>query len=227
MNASAVHEPHVYVPPFATRLRRALAAASVLVRDPNHLDQVLVFALNVNLPALARGLGRMSLDGEGRRLLAERPRIDRAHVDWDALARLPDGTLGREYVRFLADNGISPEPFEALPDVGDDRAAYVVLRLRQTHDLWHVLTGYGADVRGELLLQAFTYAQIHAPSALLLAAVGSLRYAPLAAGHARALARAYRRGKATRSLPSFRWEDHWETPLDELRALLACPADAA
>ena len=35
---------------------------------------------------------------------------------------------------------------------------------------------------------------------------------------------AYRRGKATKWLPTFRWEDHWEMPLDELRAKLKCPA---
>ena len=32
-------------------------------------------------------------------------------------------------------------------------------RMRDQHDLWHVLTGYGRDTFGEDFLLAFTYAQ--------------------------------------------------------------------
>ena len=88
----------------------------------------------------------LSATEEGRRFFAERPRIDRTHVDFDGLRKLPDGTLGREYTRFLDENGITPDAFEELPRVGDPRAAWLMLRLRQTHDLWHVLTGYRPDV---------------------------------------------------------------------------------
>lgn len=79
--------------------------------------------------------------------------------------------LSGEYVRFLDDNGITPDAFEKLPDTGDDRAAYVMLRMRQTHDLRE----------------------------------------------------AFARGNRTGYLPTFRWEDHWTTPVAELRALLTCP----
>jgi ubiquinone biosynthesis protein COQ4 len=176
-----------------------------------------------NLPVLAKNVARLSLDADGARLLAERPRIDRTNVDFDALERLPDGTLGREYARFLRDNGITPEPFEVTPDVGDDRAAYIITRLRQTHDLWHVVTGYTPDVSGEVLLQAFTYAQLGIPSAFFLAALGTLRYLLFRRGHFTALRRAYRRGKDARFFATFPWESHWETPVADLRTMLACP----
>jgi ubiquinone biosynthesis protein COQ4 len=208
------------IPPFSVRVRTAVAALATLARDPGRLDQVLVLSQAVNLGALTRALGRLGADPEGLALLAEQPRLDRSSVDWDSLERLPDGTLGREYVRFLRSNGISPEPFEALPDLGDARAAWVMLRLRQTHDLWHVLTGYAPDVRGELLLQAFTYAHLRAPSALLIAVLGSLRWAWGWKGQLAALRRAYRLGARARFLATFRWEDHWATPLSELRARL-------
>jgi ubiquinone biosynthesis protein COQ4 len=212
------------VPPFATRLRRAAGALVALSRDKGRLDQVLVFAMAVNMPVLAKRIERLGSDAEGARLFDERPRIDRRSVDFAALERLPDGTLGREYARFLTDNGISPEPFEVLPDVGDERAAYAILRLRQTHDLWHVLTGYTPDVSGEVLLQAFTFAQLGLPSAFLLCALGTLRYLLFRRGHFPRLVRAYRRGKAARFLATFRWEEHWATPVAELRTALACPA---
>lgn len=212
------------VPPLGTRLRTIARALATLVRDKTRLDQVLALAVALNLPRFTERMKAIDLDEEALRLFHERPRLDRTTVDFDALRRLPDGTLGREYARFLDDNGISPDPFEAPPDVGDENAAYVILRVRQTHDLWHVLTGYAPDVAGEVLLQAFTYAQLRVPSAFFLAALGTLRYLLFRRGHFRALARAHRRGKATRFLATFRWEDHWATPLPELRALLSCPA---
>jgi ubiquinone biosynthesis protein COQ4 len=225
---TAVHAPStLQIPPLPARLRTIARSLATLARDPGRLDVVLVLAQTVNLPALGRALERLELDDDGRRLLAERPRIDRTTVDFDALERLPDGTLGREYVRFLRDNGITPEPFEQAPEVGDDRAAYVMLRLRQSHDLWHVITGYAPDVRGEILLQGFTYAQTHAPSALVIAAFGWLRYGLFGSAGPRlltALVRAYRRGRAARTFPTFRWEDEWATPVAELRDRLACPA---
>ncbi len=212
------------IPSFLTRARTALGALAKLARDPGRLDQVLVLTQAVNARAIARGVERFAATEEGRRFFAERPRIDRAHVDFDALRRLPDGTLGREYTRFLDDNGITPDAFAQLPDIPDERAAWVMLRLRQTHDLWHVLTAYTPDVRGEILLQAFTYGQIHAPSALVIVAFGTLRWLKLTPQHLRDLRHALARGRATASLPTVRWEEHWQTPVSDLRALLHCPA---
>lgn len=221
MNASAAHT--IRIPSLPRRARTIVSTLGTLAVDPGRLDQVLVLASTVNLPAVARAMGRITEDAAGSAMLAERPRIDRKHVDFEALKRLPDGTLGREYVRFLDDNGITPDAFEDAPDVGDDRAAYVMLRMRQTHDLWHVLTGYTPDVRGEILLQAFTYSQTRAPSALLIALFGTVRWAFKWPGQRKALREAFERGKRTGFLPTFRWEDHWATPVTELRALLDCP----
>ncbi len=215
--------PSLRIPPLSVRLRTVFRSLFTLARDPGRLDLVLVLGQTINLRALARGLQRLGADPAGVALLADQPRLDRKSVDFDALERLPDGTLGREYVRFLRENRITPEPFETLPDVGDPRAAYVMLRIRQTHDLWHVLTGYEPDVRGEILLQAFTYAQLRSPSSLLITLLGSLRWGWGWRGQLGALRRAFRRGAATSFLVTFRWEDHWSTPVSELRERLACP----
>jgi len=214
----------VSIPPLTTRARTVVRSLASLARDPGRLDQVLVLLQAMNLGAVARAGTRLARSPEGQALLAEQPRIDRASIDWEALERLPDGTLGREYLRFLRSNDITPEAFEKLPDVGDPRAAYVMLRMRQTHDLWHVLTGYAPDVRGEILLQAFTYAQTGAPGSAMIAVFGSLRWALRYPGQLAALRRAFRGGKATAFLPTFRWEDHWATQVGELRVALRCPA---
>ncbi|MEA2751840.1 MAG: ubiquinone biosynthesis protein [Myxococcales bacterium] len=213
----------IRIPSVSTRVRTVVRSLSRLARDPSRLEEVLVLAQTVNLPAVARAMTRIDDDEAGRALLRDQPRIDRKSVDFAALRALPDGTLGREYARFLDDNGITPDAFESLPDIGDERAAYVMLRMRQTHDLWHVLTGYTPDVRGEVLLQAFTYGQTHAPSSLIIALFGTVRWAFQWPQQTRALREAFERGERTGFLATFRWEKHWATPVTELRTLLACP----
>ena len=209
------------VPSIPTRLARAATALYRLGRDPGRLDQVLVLGEAVNLGAIRRNLAKLESNPEAVKLFAEKPRIDRANTDWEALRALPEGTLGRAYVRFLDSNGITPEPFESKPNVGDPRAAYVMTRMRQTHDLWHVLTGYPADVRGEILLQAFTYAQLGSPSSLLITILGALRATRGWHGQLTAMRAAYAHGKRVHYLPTFRWEEHWATPVRDLRTMLA------
>ena len=212
------------VPPLHARLGRAGRALFALAVDPSRLEQVFVIGESLNAHRIPELLERLEADPDTRRLLEERPRIDSAHVDFAALERLPDGTLGREYVRFLKDNAITPDVFQ-MPNIGDERMAYVMMRIRQTHDLWHVLTGYTPDVAGEVLLQAFTFAQLRAPSALAIAAMGTLRFGWRTPGFFRRLRAAVRGGKATKKLAAFRWEDHWAEPVSKLREELTCPSE--
>jgi len=216
-----------FVPePLPRRLAEAARALADLARDPSRLDRVFDLGVALNAGRIPRILARLEADPETRRLLDEQPSIDSAHVDFDALERLPDGTLGREYVRFLRDNGISPDVFKR-PNVGDDRVAFIMQRIRQTHDLWHVLTGYAPDLRGEILLQAFTYAQLRAPSALAITVLGLVRHGRGQRGFARDVRNAFRRGKAARKLATYRWENRWSAPLEDLRRELRCPLSAS
>jgi ubiquinone biosynthesis protein COQ4 len=124
--------------------------------------------------------------------------------------------------------GLTPEIFDGAPgQVTDPRVAYVVQRLRQTHDLWHVATGYETDAASEIALQAFTFAQVRAPSSLILATVGTLRGAPQLPGLPRDVVAAFRAGRRVEKLAFFPWEDHWETPLSEVRELLGIGAVVA
>jgi ubiquinone biosynthesis protein COQ4 len=166
---------------------------------------------------------RLAVEPAGQRLLAERPQIDSRHVDFIALAALPDGTLGREYVRLLTDYGITPDSFRPPPDY-DEVPGYVTMRLRQTHDIWHLLAGYPPDPCGEILISAFIYGQVGAPSSLLLALFGPFRYGLRRRGLLREVRAAYRRGKATAPLAAVFWEELWAEPLAAVRQRVACPA---
>jgi len=216
-----------YVPaPLPRRLAKAGRALAALARDPGQLDRVFEIGEALNAARIPERLDALEATPDGRRLLTERPVIDSKHVDFDALAQLPDGTLGREYVRFLRDNGITPDVFQR-PDIDDDRVAYVMQRIRQTHDLWHVLTGYTPDVGGEILLQAFTLAQLRSPSSAALVLVGFVRWGWRTPGFLGRLRVAYRRGKATKPLATFVWEEHWHEAVSRMREMLDCPPERA
>lgn len=202
------------------RARIAVAAIRALLRNPDDTRQVFVLSLALNRRAFPEVLARFLESEEGLALLTERPSIDTAHVDFERLRSLPEGTLGREYVRYLDDNKLDPDLFDAPPGL-PPAVAYLSKRLRQSHDVWHVLTGYKPDVAGEVALQAFTYAQTSAPASGLIAVAGTLRWARGSRGLVRATIRGYRRGKRARFLGSVRWESHWERPLTDVRRDLA------
>jgi ubiquinone biosynthesis protein COQ4 len=199
------------------RTALGLRALTALMRDPNDTKQVFYLGVVMNRGTYPRFLARFTNDDEGARLLRERCAIDSAHVDYTWLRTLPEHTLGGAYVHFLDANGLNPDLFQAplgLPEV----PAYIGQRMRQVHDLWHVLTGYSTDVGSELALQAFTWAQTGVTSSAMVAIVGALRFSlrnPRILPHA---VDGYRRGKKAKFLAPVRWEIRFERPLDEVRA---------
>ena len=209
------------------RWTRALAALRKIVANPDDTGQVLVFTSLINTGrSTGARLERFFADPDARKLYDEHRAIDSRTVDLDALAALPEGTLGHAYATFLRSRGLTPEVFDGPPKgVSDPRLSYVIQRMRQTHDLWHVVTGCQTDPAGEIALQAFTFAQVRAPGNAILVAAGVLRGVRQKPGLVRDVIALYRAGARARRLPSFAWEDHWATPLTEVRAMLGLPVE--
>jgi ubiquinone biosynthesis protein COQ4 len=209
------------------RWRRARIALRKVMADPDDTDHVLEFLSVVNSGSSAtQRVARFFAAPAGQKLFDEHRTIDSRTVDLDALAALPAGTLGHAYATFLRSRGLTPEIFDAPPaGISDPRRSYVMQRMRQTHDLWHVVTGCQTDPVGELALQAFTFAQLRAPGNGLLAAAGTLRHLRHRPGLLRDVIALYRAGTRARPLPLFAWEDHWATPLAEVRAMLGLPVE--
>jgi ubiquinone biosynthesis protein COQ4 len=210
--------------PTLVRWRRAFAALAHVVADPQRTDQVLVFSNLANAGQRDERLERFFSDGRGRRLYEQRRALDSQTIDLDELAKLPAGTLGHAYATFMKAHGLTPDVFDGRPaDVRDDRAAYVIQRIRQTHDLWHVVTNAETDPAGEVALQAFTYAQLNAPSSAILAAAGMLRSLRHTQQVVRDVIDMYRLGRDAEPLAVFPWEDHWHTPIADVRRMLNLP----
>ena len=198
------------------RLKLAAGALHALLKDPNDTRQVFILSIAVNGPHVPQILSLFLSNESGCELFRRGAAIDKTSVDYDALRALPADTLGGAYARFLDDNGLDPDLFQAPPGVPPAQA-YVAQRMRQTHDLWHVLTGYSTEVRDEIAIIAFTYGQTGTPSMRLLAFLGALRYSLQEENVIGHVWRAYRRGKETPFMGNAIWEDMWHLPLGEVR----------
>jgi len=149
------------------------------------------------------------------RYLAEPP-------DLEQLGQLPEGALGRVYADYLRDSGFEADFYRSL-EVEDD-ASYFLLRMRQTHDIWHLVAGFNTDVPGELGLKAFELAQTRRPLSAVLLSGGVLSAvfkAPETIGPLlEQIAIGYRLGSTAKPFLAQRWEEHWERSLDDWRELL-------
>jgi ubiquinone biosynthesis protein COQ4 len=198
---------------------RAGYAALRLLRDPNRLDEV--FALDRATPGRVRRMlvEVVSRHERGRRALDERPRMA---VDLEMLRALPEGTFGRAVAQFYDRNGLTPAAIPSVEAV--DEASYVTAHLYETHDVWHVATGFGSDVAEELGLQAVYAAQLPGRLAPILIAGGLVQaalwvqddFAPRLA----AVARGYRMGRRCEPLFGVRWDEMWGVSLDTVRLRL-------
>lgn len=199
---------------------RALRALRGLMRNPESTELVFEYLDAVDGRSMLRLRRRLMATPFGRRICAGQARIVERLRDREQLAALPEGSLGRAYLDFARANGIDADGLVAASDEvvsreADPQVANLRRWLRDTHDLWHVATGYGTDVSGELALLAFGARQ-GSPWDLGIVISGYLDWPP-----SRALIReALRRGRRAKSLVGYDWEQALERPLGELRAEL-------
>ena len=144
---------------------KAMQHMNRLLADKEDTEQVfhIIEALNGN--TLERRLKRILRTPEGVAMMERRrelPEIMDEHERWLAL---PEGTVGRAYVAFMRREGLTAaglveesEKMLAHRPQYDDDIDFYGRRLRDTHDLYHVLSGYGRDQLGEVCVLAFSHA---------------------------------------------------------------------
>jgi ubiquinone biosynthesis protein COQ4 len=214
---------------FFGRLALGLRAFRKLVRDPADPLHGPIFQMCIEHSLLRKLTRRLTRHGEGQRLLAERPRLNAHTVSIVRMAAHPPRSLGRAYAAFFRANNITPfEPPKLPVDTDHD---YLATRLREAHDVFHVVTGYGTDDLGELELQWFNFGNLGwgpLPIIMFLAFLFTRRRKQNGGAWTvcKRIFAAYRRGRRSRSLASVFWEDYWHLPVRDVRTLLCAPAEA-
>jgi ubiquinone biosynthesis protein COQ4 len=213
--------------PLDTRLHPivALRAIRALLRNPEDTLQVFLLLDALRGKTSQRQFARFRRTEVGRAVLAERRRLFDRLNDRAALAALPAGTLGRLYHDFTAAEHLSAQGLaetsnfdEVLPP-GEDMTLFRE-RSRDTHDLLHVVTGYGRDPLGEACLTAFTFAQTGLKGFMLIATAAAQRIAGDVPGQPvrRAVFEGYRRGRRANWLVAADWEALLGEPIETVRA---------
>ena len=160
---------------------------------------------------------RLKADSRTARAFSLRPRL--ATPDIDALAALPPATLGNALGQHFQSYGLNPRLFQPLPDQCD--GDFVMAHLLETHDVWHMVTGFGTDLEGEFALTAFYAMQTGATATTLLLALGLANttfFEPAAvARRVAAIGAGARMGSTAEPLFGVDWTQYWDMPLHEVR----------
>lgn len=203
------------------RMARLVLGVARLARDLRRLDQV--FELNEQIVALRAPADEAAVVADfashpvGAAALRERHRLGR--LDLAALRALPETTLGGAYARFLDRHGISPDALPRLPATSD--IDYIIAHYYETHDLWHVLAGFGADPAGELGVQAFLLAQSRSYLPLFVIAAVLMNTALYGyedrIRRLDAISRGWTLGRTSARIAGVDWRPHLTRPLADVR----------
>lgn len=142
-----------------------------------------------------------------------------AHYEVGELLPLDASTLGGAYARYMQARGLRPDFYDVV--VPRHKLHYLRLRMRQTHDIWHVLSGFGTDPVGEVGLQGFYFGQFtNGQSALIFAgailkSILRQRYGELEQ-FVEAFFEGSRNGRRAQPLLGIKWESLWREPVEEL-----------
>jgi ubiquinone biosynthesis protein COQ4 len=210
---------------------RAWRALRNLIADPERTDQVFEIVRALSGNSFERAYQRFAATPEGRRLLAERPALLDVLSNRDALQALPEGSFGRAYAEFMREGQLEAAGLVEAEQMAEQNFTtqlphdpdrdFFGDRLRDMHDLWHVLTGYGRDEAGEATNLAFTLGQVWNPGiAFIVLAAALIGPKNPTFYWQRYLFRAWRRGRAAKLLTAAPYEGLLPLPLDEVRRQL-------
>jgi ubiquinone biosynthesis protein Coq4 len=151
-----------------------------------------------------------------------RTRYQAKPVDLNTLLKLPPDSFGHHWATFMQANHLNPHFFQNLQE-HDDRS-YLINRLHDTHDMWHIILDFDTSEAGESGMNAFTYAQSGSPTTCMLMAAKLVR----AIGGPEEnrtkmmnnICKGYQLGMTAKPFLAIAWEENWSTKLSELRNLV-------
>jgi len=204
--------------------RTAFDAIRKLMANGDDTTQVFRIMRALNVGNGPKNYARLIATVEGGRLASEHVELAERFSDRGFVRQFAPGTVGAAYRAFLETTGYSADGLVQVSKIdSEDQVAHPYAwfgrRVRDTHDIWHVLTGYKADESlGEACLVAFSYAQVGGLGWAFIGGAAALKSLSVTRNtlFARAVWEGYRNGRRAR----------WISGEDYL-ALLAEPIEAA
>lgn len=203
---------------------RMVTRISAFVKEPESINNVVSLAKSLEGSPLSEQMIRYLMNHSDFSALVNqgwRPKP----INLDELQGLPEGSLGRSYADQLIRLGISPDVLIDTSPINSD-GEYIAHRIKETHDIVHVLTGFGIDGCGEIGLQAFNLAQYRSPLAVMLifgAMLGTLQNDESLEPMLKALSKGFQKGIDADLIIGHKLEEGWERPINEWRERLNLP----
>ena len=218
---------------FTKQRRRPLKALRhfrELIRNKEDTTQVFYVIEALNGDSFQKQFVKFANSEKGRKRLEENQYLPPLLDNHNWLRTLPDGSLGRAYLHFMTTEGLTAQGLvdeysasDVDRDYGHAEMNIYGDRLRDTHDMLHVLTGFGRDALGEASVLGYSHAQHGGPGVIFIAygAAWEVRKsAPKGAPVLKSINEARRIGKAAKDIV---YEDLMALlplPIEEVRAML-------
>ena len=224
----------VSMPPFpGTTGRRdwrtAVDAIRKLMANGDDTTQVFRIMRALNVGNAPMNYARLIASEKGGRIAYDRVELAQRFSDPAFVASFAPGTVGAAYRHFLETTGYSADGLVAVSKLEpseDDLAhpyAWFGRRVRDTHDIWHVLTGYQADESmGEAALVAFSYAQVGGLGWAFIGGAAALKSMKVTGSRlfAKAVWEGYRNGRKAKWVSGEDYLELLHEPLDAARTRL-------
>lgn len=207
---------------------QALRSVRALIANPDNTGEVFKIIEALKGGSLARAAERLGSTPEGRELLRNKPDILPILSDRDALRAMPEGSVGRAYLRFVESQSLSADGLVAASEEAPrgvrktSEEIWLGNRLRDIHDLQHVMCGYGRDTLGELCLLSFMVTQTpnRGIAFIIFVARRKARQAAQLFSVDACIEEGRRIGEAATWFATVKWEERLAEPLDQVRAEL-------
>lgn len=203
------------------RARRAMRA---LRKDPDDTAAAIRVIMALSGNSGRRDFERFRRTARGTRILREKTDLFEVLTDRERLEAMPPGSLGRAIIDWFKRENISTQGLALASEAAregeneklDDAEELYRVRLRNLHDVFHVLAGYDRDLRGESAVLAFTLAQNYNRGIAYLV-WNALREEGWNSPGGKLIRDGYRRGKRAKRLVEQDWEALFERPIDQVR----------
>jgi ubiquinone biosynthesis protein COQ4 len=211
---------------------RAVRNFQKLMQDKE--DTAAVFKIFESLPSknFMPRIATLVMSERGEELRKAEPWLPEILDDHAALRRTPKGSLAHAYCDFMEAEGLSAAGLVAESERSGrprfpDLVEWYINRSRDTHDLFHILTGYGRDALGEASVLLFTHGQMPSQGHLLIGYAGAANIKKMARGTKApvfgAVREAHRTGKGAPQLIAQPIRELLARPLAEVRAEMHIP----
>ena len=222
--------PFVHPERPAARFRplKAIHHFRELIKDKEDTEQVFHIFESLPRPGFRKDAKTFVESAKGKELRVREPELAPILDDHARLREMPAGSLAHAYCDFMEKEGLSAAGLIAeydrfSPRKYGDLIEWYGFRQRDTHDLLHVLTGYGRDALGEACVLAFTYGQNPALGNLFIAYAAGLNMKKQVKSKApifKAIREAQKMGKACPRINEENITELLAQPYEELRQRL-------